>query len=222
MKLPWSKVVPGMRVELKGRVWLVLGVRVVTKKRAQVILSAEGLPDFSGEVKLKDEVAIARPTKAEPKPKATPLRDERNAQQRWATEAEAKAAEPARFNVIAQSEGRDGFSATLEPGDPEQVKPPKKAKGDPWETQADRIETMLGDVLGARLVGESLDTGAGYYVPPTDVSTIKAHLLIFHPGTDLTATEGDLLEWHGIQHTDARAGIITLAINHWHTERRPS
>jgi hypothetical protein len=115
-----------------------------------------------------------------------------------------------------------GESAVLEPGDPEQTKPPRKAKGSPWETQGDRVEAMLGDLLSARLVGESLDTGAGYYAPPTDVSTIKAHLLIFHTDADLTHPEAELLEWHGEQHRLARAGEITLGVNHWHTEKRPS
>lgn len=102
--------------------------------------------------------------------------------------------------------------------------PPKPATGDPWETQQDRIERKLDEILHARLVGEATDTDVGYYVPPVDVTTIASHMAIFHGGIP-DAAEGDearMLELHSRAHVATEAGDETLAINHWHTDRRPT
>lgn len=100
--------------------------------------------------------------------------------------------------------------------------PPTPATGSPWETQNDRIEAMLGDVLRARLVGESVDGAKTYYVPPVDVTTIASHLTIFHDGTTPGEDEFKMLERHANEHAAAERGKTALALPHWHTEQRPT
>ena len=102
--------------------------------------------------------------------------------------------------------------------------PPKPAEGDPWETQQDRIERKLNEILGAKLVGEATDEDAGYYVPMPDVSTIASHLLIFHGGIPETAhgDEGAMMTGHQYLHQLAEDGKSDFTINHWHTEKRPT
>lgn len=101
--------------------------------------------------------------------------------------------------------------------------PPKTPHGDPWETQQDRVERKLDELLSARLVGESTDGGEAYYVPPVDVTTIAAHLAIFHAATyDQSLTAGEMLAQHEREHAAALAGDHDLVPHHWHTELRPT
>lgn len=99
--------------------------------------------------------------------------------------------------------------------------PPVPATGNPWETQQDRIERKLGELLEARLVGESTDGGAAYYVPPVDVTTIAAHMLIFHGGAT-GIDELEMLTRHAAEHAAAERGEARLNIDHWHTPQRPA
>lgn len=87
----------------------------------------------------------------------------------------------------------------------------------PWDSQLDRVEALLADKLQARLVGESTDEGAGYYVPPVDLATVASHLALFH-GTDPSGFDDELamLAEHERAH-----GAGDLAVHHWHTETRP-
>lgn len=101
-------------------------------------------------------------------------------------------------------------------------KPPQPAHGDPWETQQDRIEKKLDEILGAKLVGESIDGERTYYVPPVDVTTVAAHLLIFHGGVDAHEDAAGMLHRHAAEHAAAERGETTLAMVHWHTEQRPT
>lgn len=116
-----------------------------------------------------------------------------------------------------QSQARAGSNK------PQPTRPPRPADGDPWETQQDRMERKLDEILQARLIGEATDEDAGYYVPPVDVSTIASHLAIFH-GADPSehGGEGEMLDAHTAEHLRAEAGKATLAINHWHTKKRPT
>lgn len=108
----------------------------------------------------------------------------------------------------------------LPAGDPSVTKPPAKKYGNPWETTEDRIERKLETILGARLVAETDDESAGYYVPPVDVSTIASHAVLFH-GLDPTEYDVDgLLEAHTNHHAAALKGV-PLYVNHWHTAERP-
>ena len=119
--------------------------------------------------------------------------------------------------------------ATSAPQKPAKAKPPqrmpptrpKPAHGDPWETQQDRVERKLDQILGARLVGESTDGGSSYYVPPVDVQTIRAHMMVFHGDPARDATEVQLLERHEAEHKASASGAA-LAVAHWHTEKRPT
>jgi len=198
LELPWAKIEKGMRVELGGRTYTVEKVKP-KGKRAKVTVALGG-STYTSEVKLKDVVTIAR--KPEPKKKSKrrePLHDERGAQARWATEKEARRGLP--------------------PGDPAVTEPPAPAEGGLWDTPATKAEKKLDRILGARLVGESLDEGAGYYVPPVDLTTVAAHWMIFHNGDDWeTEGEATLLLRHKLEHEDG----APLKVNHWHTEERPS
>lgn len=100
--------------------------------------------------------------------------------------------------------------------------PPKPATGNPWETQQDRLERKLDEVLGAKLMGESVDGEKTYYVPPIDITTVASHMVIFHGGTGGEVDETVMLKTHAKQHADAEAGARALPIAHWHTERRPA
>lgn len=104
---------------------------------------------------------------------------------------------------------------------PPPAAPPPAAPGplsqSPWDSQLDRVEALLADKLQARLVGESTDEGAGYYVPPVDLATVASHLALFH-GTDPSRFDDELamLAEHERAH-----GAGDLPVHHWHTETRP-
>lgn len=104
---------------------------------------------------------------------------------------------------------------------PQPATPPKPAEGDPWETQQDRLERKLDKILGAHLVGEATDVDAGWYVPPVDISTVAAHMAIFHGGIP-DVDGGVILDVHGEEHRRALSGERALAVSHWHTEKRPT
>ena len=157
------------------------------------------------DVKLADRVKIIGHAKSAP----SSLHDEHGAQQRWAKKRELD-------EVM-----REG--ASLPAGDSKATKPPKKPKGGEWEKPKGDAEKMIVDLLSARLVGESHDEKAGYYVPPVDVSTVAAHLELFHGGIPdaVSDDEGRMLAMHGAQHEAAATGAGVLAVNHWHTAKRP-
>jgi hypothetical protein len=179
----------------KGDAVMLKGKRyVVTKhKRDGKRINVEvvgGAGKFRTTVKAKAEVKLA-PIETKPR-------------ERWATKKEAKAALRA-----------------VPAGDAEATRPKPRGKiGNPWETPADKIERKLDTILGAHLVGESLDEGAGYYVPPVDVTTIAAHVALFHGVDPHEYGVDDLLELHREQHLSALNGVA-LHVNHWHTKTRP-
>ena len=201
-KTTWADVKKGDTVELAGKPFRVVKVKPKGKK-AKVAVDRGNGREYSSLVKLADRVAITAR-----KGDRGPLYDGNGTARRWATKAEAR-------EVLAEPNG-------LPAGDSSVTKPPKKATGDPWETQADRIEKRLDDLLQARLVGESHDENAGYYVPPVDVSTVAAHLALFHGGIPeaLSGDEEMMLAAHEGQHAAALRGM-PLAVNHWHTKKRP-
>ncbi len=201
-KTTWADVKKGDTVELAGKSFRVVKIKPKGKK-AKVSVDRGNGREYSSLVRLADRVAITAR-----KGDRGPLYDGNGTARRWATRAEAR-------EVLTEPKG-------LPAGDSTVTKPPKKAAGDPWETQADRIEKRLDDLLQARLVGESHDENAGYYVPPVDVSTVAAHLALFHGGIP-SACENDeakMLGAHAAQHEEALRGM-PLAVNHWHTKKRP-
>ena len=201
-KATWADVEKGDRVELGGRTWDVVKAKTRGKK-TRVVVEYKGRRAETT-LKASERVMIAKKGEGT---KRGPLYDESGTAQRWATKREAR-------EVLPEPKG-------LPPGDPAQTKPPKKADGDPWETQADRIEKRLDDLLQARLVGETRDENAGYYVPPVDASTVAAHLTLFHGGIPAACEgEGAMLAAHTAQHDEVKRGI-PLAVNHWHTAKRP-
>lgn len=199
-KTTWADVKKHDVVELGGREWRVVKIKP-GKKKAEVMVDYKGRIAEST-VKLADKVVIVKKGDGT---KRGPLHDGTNAQRRWATKKELKA---------------EGLPA----GDSTITKPPTKAKhGDPWESQTDRIEKSLNDLLSARLVGISTDEDAGYYVPPVNVTTVASHLALFHGGIPEACQdeEARMLAAHESQHAAALKGEGVLAVNHWHTPTRP-
>lgn len=124
-----------------------------------------------------------------------------------------------KVDTLTGSDGRQKRWAT--PKELAQVlEPPKPAEGKDWTKAQGKIERVVGDELGARLIGEADDTGVGYYVPPCDVTTIALHLLVFHGGTGDLVDERTMLAEHEKMHAAALKGS-PLEVNHWHTEKRP-
>lgn len=201
----WADVKKGDSVELVGRKWTVVKIKPDGKRAAVKV--EHGERTAKSVVKLKDAVKIYRGAAAPAK--REPLHDE-DAQRRWATEKEYLAAM-----------GRGG----LEAGDRTATEPSEKPKGKKWDAKPEKgtVEHVVGKALGARLVGESKDTSRGYEVPPVDVSTVAAHLAVFHGGIpEHVEDEGAMCRMHTAQHDAAKKGEGILAVNHWHTERRPS
>ena len=108
----------------------------------------------------------------------------------------------------------------MQAGDPDLAAPPRKPGADPWMSRRDRVEERLDDMLGAHLVGEATDEGQGYYVPPVDVSTVDAHLMLFHglAPSDWGA-DADRVALHERAHADA--ANMPPKVTHWHTATRP-
>lgn len=196
-KSTWGDVKKGDVVEINGREWRVAKIKR-KKKTARVRLEGKRGDTADGEPRLKSRVKISKPAA-----KADPLFDSSGTARRWATKGEARE-----------------VGAALKAGDAAAVKPPAKAKGDPWERPADRIERKLDELLQARLVGISTDEDAGYYVPPVDVSTVASHLALFHGGIGMSDDESAMLAAHAAAHAEALKGV-PLAVNHWHTAKRP-
>lgn len=192
----------GDRIVMGGADFEVVKAKLKGKAVKLTVTGKRGT--FSSEVKAKATVELA------PKPGKVALDGPKGEQQRWATEKEARQAD---------DWVRDRPTSPP-PGDPAQTKRPAKADGGPWETRRDKAEEVLA-TIGARLVGEATDESAGYYVPPVDVETVAAHLLIFH-GVDGTAyaSAADALTLHAQHHDDAKTGGAML-VNHWHTKQRP-
>lgn len=202
-KTTWADVKKGSIVELSGREYRVVKIKPKGKKAA-VMVETKGRYAES-KVKLSDRVVIVKKGDGT---KRGPLYDESGTARRWATKKEAAEV------------GVTGLPA----GDSTMTKPPEKGKhGDPWERPADRIERKLDELLQARLVGVSTDEDAGYYVPPVNVTTVAAHLALFHGGIPeaVSDDEGKMLAVHEAQHAEALKLGAGLAVNHWHTKTRP-
>lgn len=196
-KKAWGKVKPGTVVELGGREWTVDKVKPKGSGRVKVTVSRGG---HSATDVLKADAKVRIVFDEHTQLGAT--RD-RNGVQRY----------PDGSKVKPKPKKRKPAPRT----------PPKPATGDPWETQQDRIEKKLNQILGARLIGEATDVDAGYYVPEMDVTTIAAHMTIFHNGApDWAVTEDDMLIAHAREHVHAEQGQHDLKINHWHTRQRPT
>lgn len=199
----WADVAKGDRVELGGKAFVVTKLKAKGKRAVVVVVGGGGR--FESEVKLADTVKLA------------PAKGKRSAGKESADWYEPK----------GKAERKELKLATLPAGDPSVTKRPAKPSGDPWETPRDKTERMLERLLGAHLVAETLDEALGYYVPPVDASTVRAHLMLLHGAQpsdwDDDVTDAALLAGHEAQHADALADPTgsPLAVNHWHTETRP-
>lgn len=203
-KATWADVKKHDVIELDGREYRVVKIKAKGKKAA-VMVERKG-SYFDSVEKLKDRVKIVTKNGGS---KKGPLTDADGNGQRWATKKEAE-------EVL----GKGG--ATIPRGDSTVTKPPSKPGKDPWTDPKPGVETMLGDLLNARLVGETKNEAAGFYVPPVDVSTVASHLTLFHGGIpERMDDEGAMLIMHEAQHAEAKKTGAPLAVNHWHTKTRP-
>lgn len=187
----WSKVTAGDYVELRDRKYEVLKIK--PKGTSAKVTVRGGGSVFESKVTLTDKVKVV----------TEPLRDKSGQMQRWAKPSEDKS------------------KGGLPTGDPAITKPPSKRIGEAWETPRDKVERKLDRILGAHLVGQADDEGSGYYVPPVDISTVAAHVALFHGVDPSEYGVDDLLELHDNEHAQALKGIA-LKVNHWHTETRPA
>lgn len=196
-KKTWGDVKKGDVVELSGRRWTVVKLKPKGKK-ARVVVEHKGRRAETT-LKLSDRVTIVE---------RDALHDAEGAQRRWATKREHD-------EKLHEPRG-------LPPGDPAQKAPPAKPAGVSWEKPKGDAEKAVASLLEARLVGETTDESAGYYVPPVDVSTVASHLAIFHGGIPDACgdDEARMLSAHKAQHDEALRGS-PLAVNHWHTAKRP-
>lgn len=202
-KKTWADVGKGDVLELGGREWVVAKMKAKGRK-AKVVVERKGRSAESI-VKLAERVTIVARAKDR-----DPLRDNRGAQRRWAkpTEQTFAGATPA---------------AGLNPGNPKKTEPPAPATGNPWGVPVGTAEKAIGKVfVGAHLVAETGDEKKGYYVPPVDIMTVAAHFALFHGGIPdaIADDEAKMLIAHKVQHDAALRGVA-LAVNHWHTEKRP-
>lgn len=195
----WRDVEAGSVVRMKGGDWRVDRVKVKGKRARVRVTGPAGT--FERDLTARDRVELVTRA-ADP----GPLRDERGAQRRWATDEEAKREAPPSLGLPG---GRHG------------AKPqPETGKGPRWDAPAtDPAGRAVEGILGARLVAETPDEPAGYFVPPVDVTTVRAHLLTFHgmPGHEQPLDEARALEVHRRMHDDGQVAPV----NHWHTKRRP-
>lgn len=193
-KTTWAEIAKGDVVELNGKPWTV--AKIKPKGKAVKVTVTDGRRQATSEVPAKGKVKLATPVREN-------VGASGSAQRRWAKPAELK-------------------QQGLAPGDPEQTKPSKKAKGDAWQgPPATKGERHVEKVLGAVLAGETID-GANWYVPPPDVTTIAAHMALFHPNTyDAAKDEATMLDGHNHEHKMVLEGTARLGVNHWHTEQRP-
>lgn len=200
MLTKWANVAAGTTVELKGKRYRVAKAKLKGKVVKVTLEGADLFQPLVREVDAKAKVEVPPMTvkgkaSTKAKPAAGPLYDDRGAQTRWAEEHE---------------------------GDPKQTKPPKKAKGGDWAEPKGKAEKILGKHLEATLVGETTDPAAGWYVPPVDVSTVNAHLLLFHEVEEL-GPDVEALAFHAGLHERAKvAPFSPLPVNHWHTKERPA
>lgn len=199
-KTTWADVKKHDTVELAGREYRVVKIKAKGKK-AVVMVETKGRYAES-KVKLAERVTIVKKGDGT---KRGPLTDADGVARRWATKKEA-----AEVGVV------------LAAGDSSQTKPPAKPGPDLWETPHGKTERLLGELLSARLVAETTDESAGYYVPPVNVTTVASHLALFHGGIPdaVQDDEGKMLGAHEAQHAEALRGA-PLAVNHWHTATRP-
>lgn len=200
-KTTWADVRDGDTVKLNGREWLV--VEIDRGKKKATVLLALGKRNTSARRPIDERVKVTGHKKP------LPVHDRAGSQTRWATDAEVR------------RELGENLRASLPRGSGKK-KPPAPADGPKWsKPAADGAERTIVDLLHARLVAETPDEEAGYYVPPVDVSTIAMHLLTFHHYTP-PADEGEasMLAYHAKKHELALKGE-PLPVTHWHDPKRP-
>jgi hypothetical protein len=228
-KARWADIAEGQAVLLKGRRWVVERIKVKGKKARVTVRSTLG--EFEREMDAREKVELFD----EPRTVAPVVRkggklhakiqsDGRPAvqQQRWAKQRELD-------------------DAIVPP------KPPKlKGATEPWEPPADKVEKRLAKVLGATLVGQSIEGREGeYWVPEVGPDTIAGHLLTFHhirhdgvsldearktyTETEHTAEEAlalasydAMVKTHEQEHEHMRTGVLIPQTPHWHSKERPT
>lgn len=147
---------------------------------------------------------------------------------RFSHEVAAKGA----VTLVSKNGGGVDFEKLLHDADGRQqrwaseseVEPPRKSSkpskpGGAWDDPKGKAEKAIAK-LGGTLVAEGRSDGP-YSVPPVDVTTVRAHWMLFHEGDvwrDLD--EAALLQRHAAFHAQPEDEQDHL-IHHTHTKERP-
>lgn len=187
----WGKVAAGDVVELKGEPW-----RVTKAKRKgdrlRVTVERGGL-SFTRELDASAKVELVR---------------------RAGDSVFASLAKQAKAGPLHDKSG-----AMTRWAEPDEVTPP--GKGDRWgEPASDPAGQLVERVLGGRLVAATRD-GERWAVPPVELTTVRAHLAIFHgiPGNEQPLDEARCLALHRELHERADH---EPSQPHEHTKRVPA
>lgn len=124
----------------------------------------------------------------------------------------------AKVELVERKPLHDERGAMTRWAEPDEVTPP--GKGDRWgEPASDPAGQLVERVLGGRLVAATRD-GERWAVPPVELTTVRAHLAIFHgiPGNEQPLDEARCLALHRELHERADH---EPAQPHEHTKRSP-
>ena len=197
----WAKVKPGDVVELKGKPWTVTAAKR-KGDAVKVTVTAEGR-EHSAKVAAGDKVKrLSRALKPGESMFSRLLEEQERRERR----AESPLLEAAR-RVSAS------YSAALEDLG---VKPGAKFDKPADDAAGRNVEQILGGRLEA-VKPAGVDA---YAVSPVGVTTVRAHLAMFHgiAGSDQPTSDAEALAMHDAQHDgDKPVG----AVQHWHAKRRP-
>ena len=127
---------------------------------------------------------------------------------------EATAAGPLRDARGAQRRWATDGEATAELG-----------KGEKWSAPAsDKVGKRVESILGGKLAAQSPPGVDGYAVPLIELTTVRAHLAIFHalPGPEQPVDDAEALAVHKRDHETSDHETRDGWVAHWHSKRRPA
>lgn len=139
--------------------------------------------------------------------------------------AKVGAVKNGKVKVTVRTPGGDEFTSKMNAKHGVDVIELVKRKRTTWAKPEDQAEANIVDGLGAVIMGTRPTPTQEWIVPPVDISTIAAHLYIFHgiSSVDVRKPGGyaEALELHDAQHELDQAGSATLHEPHRHEADRP-
>lgn len=235
-KARWADIEQGAAVMLKGRRWTVERIKVKGKKATVTVRSTLG--EFTRVMDAREKVELFD------KPRTGGVDFKR-----LLREGDKKGG---KLHAKIESDGRPAVQQQrwAKPRELDEVIAPKrpKLKGatEPWQPPADKVERKLEKILGATLIGASIEGREGeYWVPEVGPDTIASHLLTFHhirfdgvsvdvarkayseaehtSAEALTLADYDaMVAIHEREHEHMRTGVLVPQTPHWHSRERPT